>query len=154
MMRGLAIVLLVALASGLASGPDGDDGFARVLPRAVGDTSGWTTVTGEFETARARGAYLFSVNPRRQALYQLMRYRIELLAPANEQERVRPPAERVVYAPHPGQPEPLRCWVHQPPGTRPAWREVHPGTPEYLLEMALLMRVLEIHRVARTGQAP
>ena len=41
--------------------------------------SGWEMVSGEFETAAGRGAYVFHVNPQRQAIYQVMRYRVELL---------------------------------------------------------------------------
>ena len=151
-MRRLAVMGLLLGGLVWAGAPVGP--FAPVLPGAVVDVTGWEIVSGEFETARARGAYLFYVNPRRQALYQLVRYQVELLAPASEAERVRRPAERVVFVREPGSHEPLLCWVREPLGSGPAWREVPPGTDEYRLEMGMVMRVLEVHRAARAQSAP
>ena len=66
------------------------------------DVSGWEMVSGEFEMPAARGAYRFHVNPRRQALYQVMRYRVELLAPSNGPERRRRSSERLAFVRRPG----------------------------------------------------
>jgi hypothetical protein len=128
--------------------------FAAVLPEGVADVSGWEVVTGEFETSRARGAYRFHVNPRRQAMYQVMRYRVELLAPSSGLQRRRGSSERVAYVRTPGIPEPLRCWERAPAGVIPAWRELAAGSDEYQMEMALLMQVLAVHRAARAAESP
>jgi hypothetical protein len=122
--------------------------FAAVLPEEVADVSGWEIVSGEFETTAARGAYRFHVNPRRQALYQVMRYRVQLLTPSTDLQRGRRRGERLAFVRHPGTPEPIKCWEHEPAGTVPPWREVEAGTDEYQLEMALLMQVLAVHRAA------
>jgi hypothetical protein len=154
-MRSGPIVLLLLLGVVPASSArDGQEPFAPVLPRGVVDVTGWEIVRGEFETTRARGAYRFYVNPRRQAIYQLMRYRIHLLVPASDLERARSSAERVVFVRQPGSRQPLLCWEREPPGVVPAWREVPPGTDEYRLEMAMVMRVLEVHRAARAQAGP
>jgi hypothetical protein len=122
--------------------------FAAVLPEGVTDVSGWEIVSGEFETTAARGAYRFHVNPRRQALYQVMRYRVELLAPSTDLQRGRRLNERLAFVRSPGAAEPLRCWEREPAGTVPPWRELEASTDEYRLEMALLMQVLAVHRAA------
>jgi len=152
-MRGWSLTGLLLLAAVSSPGQDGAAAFARVLPLDVGDVSGWETITGEFETQAARGAYLFYVNPRRQALYQLMRYRVQLLDAGTDLERQRGAAERVAFVRRPGSREPLLCWQLEPLGTVPAWRQVQPGTDEYQLEMATLMRVLAVHRAIRRGEA-
>ena len=136
----------------LTLGQEGPDPFASVLPSAVGDVSGWEVVSGEFETPRARGAYRFRVDPRRQAVYSLIRYRVELLTPTGETERMRGLAERVVFNRRPGSREPLECWEREPAGAAPGWRIVPPGTDEYRLEMAIVMQVLAVHRNVRTGR--
>jgi hypothetical protein len=152
-MRSGVMVGLLLLGGVTVRGGDGLAPFAAVLPPGIVDVTGWEVVSGEFETARARGAYRFYVNPRLQAIYQLMRYQVQLLAPASDLERSRSSAERVVFVRRPGSREPLLCWEREPPGSRPAWREVRPGTDEYQLEMAMVMRVLEVHRAARLTQA-
>jgi hypothetical protein len=57
-------------------------------------------------------------------------------------------AERVAFIRRPGVREPMDCWERMP-GEATVWREVAPGTGEYLLEMSVLMRVLAAHRAAQ-----
>lgn len=98
------LLLLLAVSS---SGQGNSGAFARDLPAAVGDISEWETITGDFETTAARGSYLFYVNPRRQAMYQLMRYRVELLDAGSA--RKHGSAERVAFVRRPESREPLMC---------------------------------------------
>ena len=151
---GMRVWLLVVLAA-LAGAPTlGQDSalFAAVLPEAVVDVRGWETITGEFETPVARGAYVFHVNPRLQAIYQVMRYRVELLSPQTRLQRQRGTAERVAFIRKPGTREPMRCWELNPVGASSPWRELRPATDEYKLEMGLLMRVISVHRAARAAE--
>ena len=145
-LSGLLLLLAVSSPSQGGSGA-----FAHDLPAAVGDISAWEIITGDFETDVARGSYLFYVNPRRQAMYQVMRYRVELLDAGSGREHGS--AERVAFIRRPGSREPLLCWRHEPPGTVPAWRQVRSGSDEYRLEMATLMQVLAVHRAIRRGEA-
>jgi hypothetical protein len=147
----VALVLLGALGAA-AQERNGD--FAPALPDGIVDVSRWQLVTGDFDTPTARGAYRFYVNPARAAMYQLMRYRVQLLEGATDEERRRGPAERVAFVRQPGVREPMALWERQPPGADPAWREIVAGTSAYRLEMGVLMRVLGVHRVARTAEAP
>lgn len=151
-MWHLAVGLLLAFAPG-APVTDPAAPFASTLPHGVGDVSGWAIESGEFETGTARGAYRLYVNPQRLALYQLMRYRVELLAATSRQEQQRGTAERVAFIRRPGVREPMGCWILLP-GDATTWREVSAGTDEYLLEMAVLMRVLAAHRVAQATPSP
>jgi hypothetical protein len=144
--------LLLAQAPG-APPPAASRAFAATLPALVGEVSGWEVVTGEFETTADRGSYRFYVSPTRGALYQLMRYRVEVLNAENAEERQRGMAERVVFVPRPGVREPMLCWERLA-GAEAGWREVAAGTAAYALEMRVLMRVLGVHRAARVPTTP
>jgi len=146
-----ASALLLAFAVPVA-GQDADLDFAPVLPEGVGNVTGWQVITGDFETANARGAYRFYVNPVRAAMYQLMRYRVELRGPAAAARPSRGGAERVAFVRHPGAHEPMACWERQPPGATPEWRRLEARTEEYDVEMGVLIQVLAVHREARTAQ--
>ena len=88
-MHRWVMVGLLVLGGAKPGSQDAAAPFAPALPPGVVDVTGWEIVTGDFETTRARGAYRFRINPSRQAIYQLMRYRVRLLYPANELERAR-----------------------------------------------------------------
>lgn len=122
----------------------GSSDFASTLPDGVADVSGWEQVSGDFDTPGFRGDYRFYVNPRLQALYQVMRYRTSTSLVPGEPLG----AERVAFVRRPGTPEPLLCWERQPAGAASPWRALAPGSGEYLSEMSMLMRVLAIHRAA------
>ena len=147
MWRWLAVGLLLAGAPGAAL-TDESAPFAANLPASVGDVSSWAIESGEFQTGTERGAYRLYVNPQRSALYQLMRYRVELRVATSLQEQRRGIAERVAFIRRPGVREPMGCWILLP-GDATAWREVSAGSEEYLLEMNVLMRVLAAHRAAQ-----
>jgi hypothetical protein len=119
----------------------------------VGDVSRWEIITGDFEARRMRGAYRFYVNPSRQAMYQLMRYRVELLGRGGEETRGGS-AERVAFVRRPGTREPMLLWARSAGGAEPAWRPIGPDTDEYRVEIGVLMRVLAVHRAVRAAQAP
>jgi hypothetical protein len=153
-MRGWVAVGLLLLGGAPATGQDGADLFALDLPGAVVDVRGWQIVSGDFETRAARGVYRFYVNPRKQAIYQLMRYRVQLLDPETDLQRQRTSSERVAFIRQPGAPEPMLCWERESPGVVPRWRPVPAGTDEYQLEMAMIIQVLAVHRAARAAQTP
>jgi hypothetical protein len=151
-MRVCLLLGLLLLGCAPASAQDPPVTFATVLPAGVADVSGWETVSGDFETAIVRGAYRFHVNPRRQAMYQVMRYKVELLGPSASQQRPRGSRERLAFVRSPGTREPIRCWEREPAGTIPPWRELAAGSDEYQVEMAMLMQVLAVHRAARANE--
>lgn len=148
-LRAVLALLLAGLARPAATA--GAE-FSPSLPGGVGDVSGWELVTGDFETGTARGTYRFYVNPGRPAMYQLMRYRVEILRPWPAVEERRGDAERVAFVSRPGVREPMLFWVRRPGGAGPAWRAITAGTDEYRAEIGVLMAVLEVHRAARAAQ--
>jgi hypothetical protein len=148
----LAAGLLFAFAPGAAI-TDESAAFAGTLPHSVGDVSSWAIESGEFQTGTARGAYRLYVNPQRSALYQLMRYRVELLVATSLEEQRRGIAERVAFIRRPGVREPMGCWTRLP-GDATAWREVLAGTDEYRLEMSVLMQVLAAHNASEATPSP
>jgi hypothetical protein len=153
MRLAMATGLLLALAA-RSAGQGADGRFAPTLPAGVGDVSRWLLVTGEFDASGSRGAYRLYVNPARQAMYQLMRYRVELLGGRTGAEGQRGSAERVAYVRRPGVPEPMLLWERGHAGGPPAWREIGAGTDEYRMELGVLMGVLAAHRAARAAQVP
>jgi hypothetical protein len=144
---------LLLLAAARAPGHEPDAGFAPTLPAAVGDVSDWEVVTGDFETAQIRGSYRLYVNPVRLAMYQLMRYQVEVLGPASGEYR-RASGERVAFVRHPGTTEPMLLWARDAAVAGTSWRSVTPDQDEYRAELGILMRVLAIHRAVRVGTAP
>jgi len=139
-------LLLAGVAS--AAEPQGALLFASTLPQSVGDVSDWSIEDGRFETETARGSYRLYVNPQRAAMYQLMRWRVELRGATSPEEQKRGFAERVAFIRRPGVREPMDCWERMP-GDATVWREVAPGTGAYLLEMNVLLRVLAAHRASQ-----
>jgi hypothetical protein len=151
-----ALLVLVACLAHLpaASARDAGAVFAPSLPDGVGDVSDWERITGEFETTTARGAYWLYVNPARPAMYQLMRYRVELLPGWPGAQGRRGAAERVAFVRKPGVREPMLFWELDPPGAGHGWRAIAAGTEEYRTEIAVLMAVLGVHRAARSPLPP
>jgi hypothetical protein len=140
-MRAVPCLALLLLATvGFAAQAD----FAASMPEGVAGVTGWEQVSGDFELPGFRGSYRFYVNPARQALYQVMRFRT-----ATGGARGEPlDPERVAFVPRPGVREPMLCWVRLPAGAATPWRAIAPGSEEYDGEMAMLMRVLAAHRSA------
>jgi hypothetical protein len=108
-------------------------------------------VAGEFENGHAAGSYRFYVGPRHPALYEVMRYRIAFRPPLSEDESHNHPTEKLVWNRRPGAGVPLVCWerMEATDGAPPYWRELSPGTPEYVHEMRVLIQVLYLHQGAR-----
>jgi hypothetical protein len=142
-MRALACALVVLLAGAAAVTARAAD-FAPTLPEAVADVSGWEQVSGDFDTPGFRGDFRFYVNPRRQGLYQVMRFRTSTHGVAGDPLG----AERVAFVRRPGVREPMLCWQREPAGVVPEWRVVEPETAEYRQEMETLVRVIGMHRSA------
>ena len=108
-------------------------------------------MTGEVATPSLAGGYRFFVNPARPGLYSVMRYRLRA-APGSDLV----PAEKLLWVERPGEPVPLRCFELLPAaraGTA-AWREMEPGTPEYLVEMQTVIAVLAARRQTLLAPAP
>ena len=87
--------------------------FAATLPDGVVDVAGWEQVSGEFDGPGFRGGYRFYVNPQRQGLYQVMRYRTSTRYGAADNLD----AERVAFVRRPGTREAMLCWQRQPAGS-------------------------------------
>jgi hypothetical protein len=154
-MGSRLVTFALALALGAAAAARAEPTatpFSETLPPGVVDVSRWELVRGDFETTRIRGGYRFYVNPKRVAMYQVMRYRIQRLPVGGERGDVALGAERVVFVRRPGVREPIECWERQAPGSATEWRALAPGTAEYQTEMLVLTQVLAVHRAARLGR--
>lgn len=139
--------LLLALAFLVGASTTFGGNFSGRLPDALPDVSSWEQITGDVESDRMALAYLLYVNPRRGALYEVIRYQVRFLAPAVEAERRYSPAEKLVWNERPGHAH-LRCFelTRPAPGGVTAWRELAHGTPEYQVEMQMVMQLLGLHR--------
>ena len=130
--------------------------FLAPLPQGFPDVSEWELVTGEAENQQVVASYQFYVNPERQGLYQVMRYRVRFPHPADDGQKLYSAAEKAVWNERPGHGAPLRCFelVSEPLSQVPQWRELAPKTREYDHEMIVLIQLLWLHRdaLARRGQ--
>jgi hypothetical protein len=134
-MRSAWLRALLVLA---ATGVDGAD-FTLLPPHAIAGLAGWEVLAGELEPPGLAAGYRFYVNPARPALYTIMRYRLRAGGKGTA------PTEKFVWVERPGEPVPLRCFEVVPPippGTKPSWREMRPGTQEYMREMQTVVAVL------------
>lgn len=149
-MRRLLLAYSLLLAS---ARPFAGDDLSTDLPAAIPDMSGWEVVTGEIDNARMQANYRFYVNPEREALYQVIHYRVRLFGPTAEAGRRYPPTEKLVWNEKPGRAH-LRCFERVPAGSGRGvrWAERAHGTPDYLDEMGMVVQILALHRQARLGQ--
>jgi hypothetical protein len=147
-MTGCLAAALLLLASGTTS-VSGAAAFPAQLPVEVGDMTGWETASGDVSTPAVTGSYCFYVNPERQGLYQVMRYRVRFADGLGGSG-----IEKVVWNSKPGQRIPLVLWERVDlkdatnPLERQGWRVMSPGTTEYLVEMGRLIQLLAVHRTA------
>jgi hypothetical protein len=129
--------------------------FTTPPPYAIAGFHEWEVVTGELVTPGVAGGYRFFVNPERRALYSVMRYRLRARPGSTEIA----PAEKFLWVERPGEPVPMRCFELRPSGgsgsgTAAAWREMEPGTEEYLVEMQTVMAVLAARRRENSDRLP
>ncbi len=151
-MRRLALTVL--LVAGLGGVPRAEE-FSAPLPEGFPDVSAWELVTGGADNERVTASYKFYVNPLRQGLYQVMRYRVRFPNPAGDGQRLYSVAEKAIWNELPGQGAPLRCFelVTEPLPRLPHWRELAPRTREYDHEMAVVIQLLFLHRDALVEKA-
>jgi hypothetical protein len=85
-----------------------------------------------------------------------MRYRITFRPPLSEDESRNRPTEKLVWNRRPGERAPLVCWerMEATDGAPAYWRELNPGTSEYVQEMHVLIQVLFLHQSARKQPEP
>jgi hypothetical protein len=142
--RLLAVLgLFVAAARFAAAGPP----LASRIPAGVPDGAalGWETITGEIETATETVVYVFYVNPARQAIYELTRYRVTRKGFKDGRRTAEPEAEKFVWHARPGTGQVPMCFALEADGT---WRSLMPNTQEYRSEMGTTIKVYGLHRRA------
>jgi len=129
----------VAVALALMTAPAGARGLGGSLPPGVPDARslGWQQITGEVASATDGARYEFFVNPRRQAIYEVVRYRFT----RNGREE----SEKLVWNSPPAAGRGPTCFSQQGDGS---WRQLQAGSAEYRDEMITAMRVYNLHRQA------
>ena len=141
--RGLAFLALLLVST--ASPAD----FQAPPPLPVSGIADWEVFAGELASPRLKAGYRFYVDPRRGALFTVMRYRLraEPGTPA--------PTEKFVWNQRPGDRIPLRCFEWIEATGAGSWRELGAGSPAYRQEMQTLLLVLsEQNRHARVPGGP
>ena len=151
-LRLAAVLLLLGALRAAAQGET--DAFAPALPDGIEDVSRWQIMTGDFDTLGARGEYRLYVNPARSAMYQLMRYRVRAPRGRNDRRAGTRGRRARGLRPAPRIPQPMALWERAPPEpARPGSRS-QPGPTRTTWRWESLMRVLGIHRAARSTEAP
>jgi hypothetical protein len=140
-LLSLALVL-VLIHPASAAGP-----LAARLPPGVpdGEALGWEKISGEVETEDENVTYTFYVNPAREAIYELTRYRVTRFSLKNGRRAAEPESEKFVWHAHPGTGQVPLCFAL---GSDGAWRALLPATSEYRSEMATTIQVYGLHRQA------
>jgi len=152
--RPLLLVLALGVAFRLASGLRAAE-FSIELPSGVPTAAvlaKWEKITGDVEASGERVSYVFYVNPLRQALYEVTRYRITRLSTgADGKPQRQHETEKLLWNAHPGTGERLRCYELREPG---GWVQLGQGTPEYRAEMMTAIHVYGLHREASQAREP
>ena len=135
------VVIVMLRASGAAHGAE----LSATLPPGVPSfaTLGtWQKIDGKIETATATVHYEFYVNPRREALYEVTRYRVTQLSrgPDGSPRRV-PATEKFLWNAHPGTGERLWCFELRRPG---GWTRLDTHSREYQEEMRTAVYVYDL----------
>ena len=136
----LAFLLVAGLAA--AAPRLGDDLPPGSPTRATLD--GWERIDGQVETRDAHVTYEFYVDPARNGLYTVTRYRRGVKGQGAD---LRLEDEKYVW--NVGRGRPLRCFTRAGTG---AWRALQHGSDEYRYEMLTVMSVYALHRQARLGK--
>jgi len=136
----------VAAFLALATGPLGDlRPFTSRVPPELPAFQGWERITGDIEVESPRLAiqYEFFVNPKRQASYEVVRYRIvQLDAPA---DRPYATTEKLQWDRDGRDVRRFEC-VAKSSGC--AWREMEKGSSDYLREVPVILWIYGLHRKA------
>jgi hypothetical protein len=142
--------LALALLAGAAAA---GSGFTTELPGAIGDISSWEQITGDVTTRQVAARYVLYVNPARQGLYQVIRYRIVPSVGSDGPQWRRSRYEKLVFNERPGRAH-LRCFerIDDLASRAPHWRELSHGTDDYRWEMHLVMQLMQLHRSVRLGE--
>jgi hypothetical protein len=139
MRSGLALLVFACLSLAGCAPP-----FTPQLPPGVPDVTRWESVSGLAELQNARLRYVFYVNPRRLARYEVARYR-----PVDERGRaaLEVPEQLQWQA---GNTD-VRRFECRPTATGCTWHELPKGSQEYLREIPILLQIYGAHR--RQGSA-
>ena len=111
----------------------------------------WQKIAGDVETASEHVSYELYVNPKREALYEVTRYRVTRHPTGGDGRRQSvSESEKFLWNAHPGTGELLRCFELLSDGS---WVQMKTGSPEYRSEMGTAIRVYGLHRrtVSRSG---
>ncbi len=138
MRCALIVAVLLVVPGGVLAG-----GLGLSIPPGVPDAAamGWERISGNVATETEGAEYEFYVNPRRQAIYEVVRYRFT--------RNGRSESEKVVWNRHPTGGQGPACFSHEPNG---GWRTLKHGSDAYRIELATAMRVYDMHRQARLGE--
>lgn len=141
-MRKIGAVALLVF---LVSPPPQGRQFTRTLPEEMPSLEGWEKITGEAELDNPRMAvhYEFYVNPGHRALYEVVRYRIELEGSVAGEDGYQP-TERLQW--QAGE-KILRRFECQEGAEGPChWREIEVGSLEYDRETGVILWLYGLHR--------
>lgn len=119
--------------------------FSPVLPAGIPDPSGWEKSSGsaEFDNPHRFVDYELYVQPGREALYALTRYRITLTDPRDRERYKITANEKLQWDPPTGAPRRFQCDAH--PSGPCRWRELPRWSAEYVGETPAILSVYSLH---------
>jgi len=127
------------------------EGLPASVPSAS-ERAGWERIAGDYETPSEHVRYALFVDPARPLLFRITQYRISpRVTGSGGRVRLEDGTETLIWNETPGVRGPLRCFTRAPRDGPAAWRDVVPGTAEFVEHMR---RAMEIYvRVQSEGRA-
>jgi hypothetical protein len=158
-MRRLLPLLVAGLALACASSR-GLRPLSETLPSGVPTTearAAWQRISGDYEAGNDHVRYALFVDPRQPLLFRITQFRVTRRGVGGSGPHREDAAETVIWNETPGQRVPLKCFEEERPAAgQPAarsvsWRDVTPGSPQFVDSMRRAMEIY--HRVQEEGRA-
>jgi hypothetical protein len=122
--------------------------FSKKVPESVPSVEGWERIAGDLELDNPRVAiqYEFYVNPERQAIYEVVRYRVTDLSPLGEGGKRPAATEKLQWDLDGRDVRRFECVANAPGrGAGCTWQEMEKGGADYIREVPLLLQLYAAH---------
>jgi hypothetical protein len=143
-MGRVAPLVLVAVGWGGIAQAGVLSAYTPTAGPSVAVLGSWQKITGKVDTGTEDVSYELYVNPKREALYEVTRYRVTHHSTGDDGRRQSvSESEKFLWNSHPGTGELLRCFELLSDGS---WVQMKTGSPEYRNEMGTATYVYGLHR--------
>lgn len=127
--------------------------FTAPLPDGMPSLGAWEKVVGDAVVGhpRLRVQYEFYVNPRRPAIYELIRYRVSRADGVATQDH--PGLEKLQWNPRQNEFQRFECGPAPGLGAPCRWRRMRDGSAEFVGEVPVILWIYGVHRQSLAARA-